>query len=62
MNILRRLKLSRSERKHHHLVVSREVHEAVRGIAETSRLTMSEAAEYLIRLAFTVLLKEDASE
>jgi len=60
MNLLRRLKLSKEERKHHHLVVSKQVHEAVQYIAETRRLTMSEASEYLIRLGFSVLFKDDA--
>jgi len=59
MNILRRVKISKNDRKHNHLVVSQQVHDAVRHIADTRRLTISEAAEYLIRLGFLGLFKDD---
>ena len=59
MNILRRVKISKNDRKHNHLVVSQQVHDAVRYIADTRRLTISEATEYLIRLSFLELYKDD---
>ncbi len=60
MNILKRFKLSKDKRKHNHLVVSDQIHDAVKYIAETRRLTISESAEYLIRLGFLRLYKDDA--
>jgi hypothetical protein len=60
MNILRRVKISKNDRKHHHLVVSEQVHDAVRHVADTRRLTMTEAGEYLIRLGFVELFKAGA--
>ena len=60
MNLLKRLKISKKDRKHNHLVVSKEVHDAVKVIAESKRLTMTEMAEYLIRLGFIELYEDEA--
>jgi len=60
MNILKRLKISKKDRKHNHLVISEEIHDAVKVIAESKRLTMTEMAEYLIRLGFIELYEDDS--
>ncbi len=42
--------ISNTERKHHHLVVSPETHEAIKTYAESRGLTITEATQKLLTI------------